>query len=238
MPPKDTDGDGVVDDADKCPDVAGKAVLEGCPDADGDGIADKDDKCKDVAGVSRYDGCPVPDTDGDGLNDEIDKCKTEKGLKENEGCPIQDKDADGVADTDDKCPDTKGSTENNGCPLPLVEGAELVETALDSMTYRIYFDINRALLLPDAFKALKRIVDILKADNSLQINITGHADTTGTNAINMSLSAERAHVTRDYFLSYYIGAARIKTSFYGSSRPVDNTQQWRNRRVEVTISKK
>ena len=238
MPPKDSDGDGVFDDADKCPNLAGKALTEGCPDGDDDGIADIDDKCKDVAGVSRYDGCPVPDTDGDGLNDDTDKCKTEKGLKENGGCPIPDKDADGIADADDKCPDTKGSTENNGCPLPLVEGAELIETSLDSMTYRIYFDLNRALLLPDAFKVLKRIVDVLKADNSLHIDITGHADNTGTNTFNMSLSAERAHVTRDYFLSYYIGASRIKTSFYGSSRPVDDTQQWRNRRVEVTISKK
>ena len=238
IPVKDTDGDGVVDNADKCPDVAGKAALEGCPDSDGDGIADKDDKCKDVAGVLRYDGCPIPDTDGDGLNDEIDKCKTEIGSKENGGCPIPDKDGDGIADTDDKCPDMKGSRENNGCPIPFVEGAELIETTLDSMTYRIYFDFNRALLLPDAFKSLKRIVDILKADNSLHINITGHADTTGTYTINMNLSAERAKVTKDYFLSYYIAAGRIKSSFYGSSRPVDNTQQWRNRRVEVTISKK
>ena len=235
---KDTDGDGVVDNEDKCVDIAGKASLQGCPDTDGDGIADKDDKCKDVAGVLRYDGCPIPDSDGDGLNDEIDNCKTEKGLKENNGCPIHDKDGDGIADTDDKCPDTKGRIENNGCPLPFVEGAELIDIALDSMTYRIYFDINRALLLPDAFKTLKRIVDILKADNSLHINITGHADTTGTYTINMNLSAERAKVTQDYFLSYYIAAGRIKSSFYGSSRPIDVIQQWRNRRVEITISKK
>ena len=234
----DTDGDGVVDNEDKCVDIAGKAALQGCPDTDGDGIADKDDKCKDVAGVLRYDGCPIPDSDGDGLNDEIDNCKTEKGLKENNGCPIQDKDGDGIADKDDKCPDTKGKIENNGCPLPFVEGAELIDIALDSMTYRIYFDINRALLLPDAFKTLKRIVDILKADNLLHINITGHADTTGTYTVNMNLSAERAKVTKDYFLSYYIAAGRIKSSFYGSSRPVDVIQQWRNRRVEITISKK
>ncbi|HQW83601.1 MAG TPA: hypothetical protein PK987_04030, partial [Ferruginibacter sp.] len=46
-PPKDRDGDGVLDDVDKCPDVAGLASLQGCPDKDGDGIADADDKCPD-----------------------------------------------------------------------------------------------------------------------------------------------------------------------------------------------
>lgn len=237
-PPKDRDGDGIADVEDKCPDIAGKASLQGCPDADGDGIADNEDKCKDVFGVLRYDGCPVPDTDGDGVNDEDDKCITEKGLKEKDGCPIMDKDADGVADTDDKCPDTKGSTENNGCPLPFIEEAELIEASLDSMTYRIYFDFNRALLSGAAFRVIRRIVDILKADNSLHINIAGHADTSGTYTVNMNLSAERAHIARDYFLSYYIAAGRIKTSFYGSSRPVNNIQQWRNRRVEITLIKK
>ena len=36
----DRDGDGIVDSLDKCPDVAGLAALQGCPDRDGDGIAD------------------------------------------------------------------------------------------------------------------------------------------------------------------------------------------------------
>jgi hypothetical protein len=35
----DTDGDGVIDGSDDCPDVFGLAELNGCPDTDGDGIA-------------------------------------------------------------------------------------------------------------------------------------------------------------------------------------------------------
>ena len=62
-PPKDRDGDGVLDVDDKCPDVAGLASLQGCPDRDGDGITDAEDKCPDVAGLARYQGCPIPDTD-------------------------------------------------------------------------------------------------------------------------------------------------------------------------------
>jgi outer membrane protein OmpA-like peptidoglycan-associated protein len=57
------------------------------PDTDGDGINDDNDKCPTVAGVARYDGCPVPDTDGDGVNDENDKCPTVAGPADNDGCP-------------------------------------------------------------------------------------------------------------------------------------------------------
>jgi len=106
------------------------------------------------------------------------------------------------------------------------------------MSYRINFDFDRSILLPDAFAVLKQIVEILKSDNSLRINITGHADNLGTNTANIQVSAERAKIARDYFLSYNIKADRIKSSYCGSARPVDITQQWRNRRVEITIIKK
>ena len=89
---KDKDKDGVADDKDKCPTVAGVARYNGCPipDTDRDGVNDEEDKCPTVAGVVRYNGCPVPDTDGDGVNDEEDKCPTVKGVKENNGCaPVQ-----------------------------------------------------------------------------------------------------------------------------------------------------
>ena len=54
----DSDGDGVTDDLDRCPDVAGVLALKGCPDADGDGIADLDDKCPKTKGTMENKGCP------------------------------------------------------------------------------------------------------------------------------------------------------------------------------------
>ncbi|MFX8999750.1 thrombospondin type 3 repeat-containing protein, partial [Acinetobacter baumannii] len=56
-------------------------------DTDGDGITDDVDKCPTVPGVTKYGGCPVPDTDGDGINDENDKCPTVPGLAKYGGCP-------------------------------------------------------------------------------------------------------------------------------------------------------
>lgn len=168
--------------------------------------------------------------------------KQKKNVDKNISLPVKnneaDRDGDGVADAIDKCPDIRGSKENSGCPFPFVEGAELTAVSTDSMTYRIYFDLDRSLLLSDAFKTLQGIVAILKADNTLSVNISGHSDNTGTNAVNMQLSADRANITRDYLLSYNIPAEKILTAYFGNTIPVDNTQQWRNRRVEITIIKK
>ena len=110
----DTDGDGVVDCEDKCPNVKGEKMFDGCPDTDADGVQDSEDLCPKVKGSVADKGCP--DTDGDGLTDNLDKCPNTPGLLENEGCPANDKDRDGVADEVDKCPEVFGLAEFDGCP--------------------------------------------------------------------------------------------------------------------------
>ncbi|MBK7957954.1 MAG: OmpA family protein [Bacteroidetes bacterium] len=108
----DKDGDGIADEKDACPEVAGIEALKGCPDKDGDGIGDKEDACPDQVGVAALLGCP--DRDGDGIGDKDDACPGEAGLKELNGCP--DKDKDGIADKDDACPDVAGMVNLKGCP--------------------------------------------------------------------------------------------------------------------------
>jgi outer membrane protein OmpA-like peptidoglycan-associated protein len=108
----DKDKDGIADKDDACPDVAGKKEFNGCPDSDGDGIADKDDACPDVAGVAALNGCP--DADGDGIADKDDECPNEKGVASLKGCP--DSDGDGIADKQDACPNQAGLAQFNGCP--------------------------------------------------------------------------------------------------------------------------
>jgi outer membrane protein OmpA-like peptidoglycan-associated protein len=121
--PVDTDGDGVFDRKDKCPDTPMGATVDerGCPmDSDGDGVMDGLDKCPDTPKGWAVDanGCPL-DADGDGVPDGKDKCpNTPKGCKvDDNGCPL-DSDGDGVCDGIDQCPGTPKGTpvDEKGCP--------------------------------------------------------------------------------------------------------------------------
>ncbi|MDA9774213.1 thrombospondin type 3 repeat-containing protein [Saprospiraceae bacterium] len=112
--PNDADEDGIPDELDLCPQIAGPEALKGCPDSDGDGVADYEDACPSYAGLASLNGCP--DSDGDGVSDKDDECPNLAGTIANKGCPSADRDNDGVADAEDKCPDLAGDPANGGCP--------------------------------------------------------------------------------------------------------------------------
>jgi outer membrane protein OmpA-like peptidoglycan-associated protein len=94
-------------------------LVEVLLDSDGDGVVDEMDQCPNTPRGITVDarGCP-PDSDGDGVPDYLDQCPgTPPGVAvDNSGCPF-DSDGDGVADYLDKCPNTpKGATVNEaGC---------------------------------------------------------------------------------------------------------------------------
>ena len=122
--PRDTDGDGVPDRLDRCPDTPPGVRVDaaGCPiDSDKDGVPDGLDRCDNTPKGCTVDstGCPV-DSDGDGVCDGLDLCpNTPKGVKVDPGgCPL-DSDGDGVPDGVDRCDGTpRGCTvDSTGCPL-------------------------------------------------------------------------------------------------------------------------
>jgi OmpA-OmpF porin, OOP family len=232
---KDADGDGIVDADDKCPNEAGLASLQGCPDADGDGIANADDKCPNQAGVAKYQGCPIPDGDGDGINDDEDKCITVKGVARYQGCPIPDTDGDGVNDEEDKCVDRKGPASNSGCP-------EISKAIVDKIQYaakNVFFATGSSKLLPKSYTALNEVVKLLKADESLMIDVDGHTDNTGNEEKNQTLSEARANAVKDYLVSKGIADGRLAAAGFGSSKPVADNKtsagKAKNRRTELNV---
>lgn len=234
---KDTDGDGIVDSKDKCPDVPGIAKYDGCPvpDTDGDGINDENDKCPNEKGIAKYNGCPIPDRDRDGINDEEDKCPDVPGVARYQGCPVPDRDKDGINDEEDKCPDVPGVKENNGCPIVKEETVAKVAASAKN----IFFATGSAKLLSKSFKSLDDVVAILKEDQALKLDIEGHTDNTGSDKINNPLSENRAKAVYDYLAGKGIDASRMTSQGFGSSKPVaDNkTAKGRalNRRVEMKL---
>lgn len=124
----DSDGDGLVDAFDACPNEPGPDFNYGCPDGvvppdnDADGIPNIVDVCPDQFGFPEFGGCP--DTDGDGVDDSYDNCPTEIGLTQNYGCSFgvpRDADQDGILDGQDRCAFTAGVPERNGCPADFTE---------------------------------------------------------------------------------------------------------------------
>jgi OmpA-OmpF porin, OOP family len=252
----DTDGDGIPDKLDRCPNVKGTAEFKGCPDTDGDGIADIDDRCPNEKGTAAMKGCP--DADGDGIADLDDRCPNAKGSAALKGCP--DTDGDGIADLDDKCPNEKGPASNNGCPVqaptptpaptpvptptptpvpqaPVVTAE--VQQAMSYATQNIQFATSSATILQKSYASLDNIVSIMSSNPGLNLRIEGHTDSQGNEATNLALSKSRAKACRAYLISKGISASRLMSEGFGSQRPVgDNkTKEGRdqNRRVEFQV---
>jgi OOP family OmpA-OmpF porin len=230
----DTDGDGIVDASDACPDVFGLAALNGCPDTDGDGIADKDDACPDVAGLAALKGCP--DTDGDGIADKDDKCPTVAGPRENGGCPILDADKDGVADKDDDCPTVAGPASNRGCP-------EVTSEALEDLKVQaraVYFNSGKATFKTgdkETPARLDAIKEILKNYPNAKFSVEGHTDSTGSAKVNQKLSEDRAAAVMNALIERGVNPENLESKGFGSTQPVASNKtaagKAQNRRTEI-----
>ena len=103
----------------------------------------------------------------------------------------------------------------------------------------IFFELGKAVLTAQSYDELDRLILILKDNSEMKIEISGHTDSSGSQAINARLSTERAKAVVDYLTRNGIDASRLTYKGYGSSQPVaDNSTKEgraRNRRVEFKI---
>ena len=231
----DSDGDGIEDSKDSCPNEAGSKEMNGCPDADGDGVADKDDACPNEAGLPALAGCP--DADGDGVADKDDECPSEAGPAENKGCPWPDSDGDGVLDKDDTCPDVAGTVANAGCP----EVTEEVQKQLNDYARTILFDTGKSSIKAESTSVMVDIITILKEYPNSKFTVEGHTDSVGSEKLNQSLSESRALSVKEFLVDKGIEEFRLSAVGYGESKPIatNNTRAGRtqNRRVEINLVK-
>ena len=231
----DTDGDGIPDKDDACPQVKGPKEFNGCPDTDGDGIADKDDACPEVAGPKEFNGCP--DTDGDGIADKDDKCPDVAGPAENGGCPWPDTDGDGVLDKDDLCPEVAGPASNKGCPEPTTDD----QKKLNQYAKTILFDTGKATIKFESAEILNQIINVLKKYPNSRFRIEGHTDSTGKKQKNIELSQNRADAVKIYLIQGGIASNRLESQGFGPEKPIASNKNKKgralNRRVEINLIK-
>lgn len=226
---KDLDGDGIPDKEDACPEVAGIALFNGCPDTDG--IQDAEDDCPEVAGIASLNGCP--DTDGDGIQDEEDDCPNTPGILAFNGCP--DTDGDGVKDLEGQCPDEAGTIENDGCP----EITQEIIERLQEIGKIIYFATNDSKLNERNNQILDEVFNTLQNYSSYKVVVEGHTDSSGQASFNQALSEKRANSVMRYLIEKGMSPSRVSAKGYGETRPAvsNDTAEGRreNRRVVFEI---
>lgn len=221
-PPSDRDGDGIVDEIDRCPDVP-----------------------EDMDQFEDEDGCPEADNDEDRILDGDDQCPNDPEdfdqFEDGDGCPDADNDGDGVIDVDDRCPTERevvnGLDDGDGCPD---EG--LIEMIDDRIVLeeRVLFDTDRWVVKPAAYPVLSAIVDLWRQHQEWRrVAVEGHADYRGRDEYNVQLSQRRAQAVADVLIEAGMPADMIQVVGLGASRPrvvgFGTRAMARNRRVEFVV---
>jgi len=114
-----------------------------------------------------------------------------------------------------------------------------LESGARSVLSNIFFDFNSYSLKPESYSELNRIVEFLKTNPSLKIEISGHTDNIGSREYNLKLSKERARQVVNYLVEHGISPDRLAYRGAGFDEPLfsNDTPEHRekNRRVEFKI---
>jgi OOP family OmpA-OmpF porin len=142
----------------------------------------------------------------------------------------------------DKCPNTPAGTkvDGSGCPLakPVVYVTEEDKRVVKDAINNLEFDLGKATIRPKSFPSLDRVAKLL-TDKNFSLKLAGHTDNTGSDALNLRLSKDRAESIKAYLVSKGANASRIEATGYGESQPIATNKtaagRQQNRRVEFKI---
>jgi outer membrane protein OmpA-like peptidoglycan-associated protein len=130
--------------------------------------------------------------------------------------------------------------ENENFNLSPIEVATVQENTTVVMN-NVFFDFDKASIRPESFSELKRIATLLKEKTSLQIEVSGHTDSSGPEQYNLGLSERRAKAIVQYLAEQGVPADRLAVQFFGETKPTDTNEtkegRKKNRRVEFKILK-
>lgn len=124
-------------------------------------------------------------------------------------------------------------------PFLLDIGLQPIEEGIDIIMKNIFFDTDKHDLKPESFIELKKLVELLKKNPGMRIEISGHTDNQGGKTHNQVLSENRAKAVYDFLVANGIPAARLSYKGYGDTKPIagNDTEEGRaqNRRTEFKV---
>ena len=95
----------------------------------------------------------------------------------------------------------------------------LVKNPQGGDTLALYFEFDEDQINPRTRRQLEIVTQILRADPSKKITLSGHTDALGTIRYNNQLSARRASTIRDFLVAAGVSPVQILTFAKGASQP-------------------
>jgi len=116
--------------------------------------------------------------------------------------------------------------------IPIEKGAEIILN-------NVFFEYNKADLQSDSYSELNNLVEFLKFNKDIKIEISGHTDDQGSADYNLKLSESRATSVMNYITNKGISKERLSAVGYGKTKPIvsndSDENRAKNRRVEFKI---
>lgn len=199
--------------------------------------------------AATYDEAVAAKNMANALKSDLDAQKSENArLRSEMNDLLKDTDGDGVADKLDKCAGTPAGTvvDGSGCPLK-VPAPQVTERVVITEADRkvvadaianLEFDLGKATIRPRSYATLDRVAALL-VEKNFSLKLAGHTDNTGSDALNLRLSKDRAESVKAYLVSKGANASRIEATGYGENQPIASNAtaagRQQNRRVEFTL---
>jgi outer membrane protein OmpA-like peptidoglycan-associated protein len=125
-------------------------------------------------------------------------------------------------------------------PAPAPAPAPVAKPApAPQKNFLVFFDFNKADITPQAASVISQAVAAAKAGNAAKVDLTGHADRSGSDKYNMALSLKRANAVKASMVKQGIPADQISVVAKGESQPLvstpDGVREPQNRRVEIVL---
>lgn len=147
-------------------------------------------------------------------------------------------------DKESECPCNAYTVPDSLKPEPVITQKNtdtLYEVGKTFVIKNIFFDTDKDELLPKSFVALDSLVELLYLYPTMEIEVSGHTDNTGTEERNRELSLQRAQAVVNYLKEFGIAENRLTYAGYATDQPIDTNEtpdgRQNNRRVQFKILK-